>query len=309
MNETTSLLWFGLFTVAVVGIAADLLIHRRKQEISLRAAIAEIAGWVLLALLFDLWIFQARGREASMQFLAGYLVEQSLSIDNIFIFLLIFHSFRLAPRAQHRVLFYGVAGAIAFRAAFVFGGVALLDHFEGVTYVFAAILLYTAGRMLFARHESLTAQTWPMRLARKILPVAEESSSQQFFVRENGRWMATTLLVALVAVEVTDVVFAADSVPAVLAITRDTFVAYSSNLFAVLGLRAIYFVLAGMLRRIRFLHQGLAGVLLFTGIKMIAGDRLPLSSAVSLAVIGDIFAVTIAASFCWPGHSSTTDRG
>jgi tellurite resistance protein TerC len=303
MSEPTSLLWAGLFAVAGAAIAVDLLIHRRNEGItSARGALLETGAWIGLALLFDVWIFQARGRSASIEFLTGYLIEKSLSIDNIFLFLVIFHSFRVSPRAQHRVLYYGVAGALALRAAFIFAGIELLDHFHLFTYVFGAILFVTALEMVISRRQQAPGAAWIVRQAGRFLPVTEKGDGEHFFVRENGKWLATSLFLALLAIEFADVIFATDSIPAVLSITRDTFIAYSSNVFAVLGLRAIYFVLAGALRKIRFLHQGLAAVLIFTGVKMVLSSRVSFSDAWSLGAIGAIFAVTAIASFLLPGE-------
>ncbi|HTZ75059.1 MAG TPA: TerC/Alx family metal homeostasis membrane protein [Candidatus Aquilonibacter sp.] len=302
MNEPVSLLWTGLFVVASAAIAADLLLHRRTGGVmSARAALLETGAWIGLALLFDLWIFQARGRSAAIEFLTGYLIEKSLSIDNIFLFLVIFHTFRVPLRAQHRVLYYGVAGALLLRALFVFAGVELLDYFQQIAYLFGAILFLTALRMLFPRREETAGTAWIVRFAGRFFPVTESGDGEHFFLRENGKLLATSLFLALLTIEVADVVFATDSIPAVLSITRDTFIAYSSNVFAVLGLRAIYFVLAGVLRKIRFLHQGLAAVLIFTGVKMVLGSRVPFSDAWSLAAITAIFAATALASFLLPG--------
>ena len=277
------------------------MIHRRGElSVSTKTALLETAGWIALALLFDLWIFYVRGKQASIQFLSGYLIEQSLSIDNIFLFLIIFRSFGVTARAEHRILYYGVAGALVMRIAFVFAGVTLLEHFQPIVYVFGAILFVTALRMLFPRREKTAAPAWIVRLAGRFLPVTENDDGRHFFIREDGKWRATPLFLALLTIEAMDVIFATDSIPAVLSVTRDAFIAYSSNVFAVLGLRAIYFVLSGILRRVRFLHQGLAAVLIFTGTKMVLGNYVSISDVWSLAIIGGIFAVTAAASFCWP---------
>jgi tellurite resistance protein TerC len=301
MSQSVSLLWFGLFAVVGVAITVDIIVHRRGHlSASPRSALLETSAWIALAGLFDVWIFYVRGHHAAIQFATGYLVEQSLSIDNIFLFILIFHSFRILPRAQHRILYYGVAGALAMRMAFVFAGVALLDRFQPVTYIFGAILFVTAIRMLIPQRKEDSGPAWIVRLAGRFLPVTDKGDDRHFFVRENGKWMATSLFLALLTIEVMDVVFAADSIPAVLSITRDTFIAYSSNVFAVLGLRSIYFVLSAVLRRVRFLHEGLAAVLIFTGTKMVIGNYVQISDELSLIVIAAIFAVTAAASACWP---------
>lgn len=301
MSETTPLLWLVLVVVAVAAITVDVLLHRRnKISASPRAALLETFAWIALALLFDLWVLHVKGRQSSIEFLTGYLIEKSLSIDNIFLFLVIFRAFRIGPEAQHRILYYGVIGALALRVAFVFAGVALLNQFQPITYVFGAILFVTAARMLIPRSEESTQAPWIVRLASRVFPVTEKDEGRHFFIRENGRLLVTSLFLALVAIETMDVIFATDSIPAVLSITRDPFIAYSSNVFAVLGLRAIYFVLAGILKKVRFLHQGLAAVLVFTGLKMVLGHHFEISDVLSLAIIAGIFAVTALASLCWP---------
>jgi len=304
MTPSSSLLWFSLFAVVGVAIVVDLLIHRRSHpRMSLRRALIETGVWIGLALLFNLWILYAKGHQSAVEFLTGYLVEETLSIDNLFLFLIIFRSFQVSPVAQHRVLYYGVAGAIIFRILFILGGIKLLNRFEFIIYVFGAILLFTAVRMVWPHDDENVKEPWIVGFTRNFFPVTEQLHGRHFFVRQNGRWLATPLFLALVAIELVDVIFAVDSVPAVLAITRDPFVAYSSNLFAVLGLRAIYFALAGFLTRFRFLHQGLAVVLVFVGAKMLLSHHVSISANLSLAVIVTVFAVTVAASLLWPAPS------
>lgn len=285
---------------AVVGaaLALDLLLfHRKEHVIGLREAALETAGWIGLALLFNAWLYFSLGRETGLQFLTAYVVEESLSIDNIFVFVLIFSSLRVPASLHHRVLFYGVAGALLLRGAFVWTGVELLRRFHTVMYVFAAILLATAVHMLLPqKREMHPDRNWLVRLARLIFPVASRYEGDNFFVKDEGRWKATSLLVALLAIEATDLVFAADSVPAVLAISRDTFVAYSSNVFAILGLRALFFAVAAALTKLRYLHQGLAVILFFVAAKMILGEHVPISTGLSLAVIGGVLLVTVVAS-------------
>jgi tellurite resistance protein TerC len=296
MNRSAAL-WIGLFAVAAAAIAIDIVVHRRSRpEMSSRRALLESAAWISLALLFGVGVFIVRGPKLFAAYLAGYLVEQCLSLDNLFVFLIVFHSFGIPARAQHKVLYYGVAGALILRAAFVFAGAALLNRFQPLIYVFGAILFVTAVRMILPRRDKGSEDTWIIRVARRLFPVSENANGKHFFVRENGRRVATSLFLALLAVEIADVIFAVDSIPAVLAITRDTFIVYSSNLFAVLGLRAIYFVLAGWLRKFRFLHQGLAAVLFFTGLEMVLSNWISLPPEISLAVIAGIFAVAILAS-------------
>jgi tellurite resistance protein TerC len=291
---------FGVLVAGAVGLDLGVL-HRKAHRIALKAALAESAGWIGLALAFDVWLYLSLGHRAGFEFLAGYLVEKSLSVDNIFLFLLIFQGLQVPARLQHKVLYYGVAGALVMRAIFVFGGVALLNRFHWALFVFGGILLVTALRMLFTREPALEPNRhWLLRGVRNLFRVTPEYEQDKFLLRRAGRWHATPLLVALVAVEAADIVFAIDSVPAVLAITRDTFIAYSSNVFAILGLRALYFALADLLPRFRFLRPGLATILLFTGFKMVASDRIRISTGLSLGVIVGILALMIAASLLRP---------
>jgi len=291
---------FGVLVAAAV--VADLVVFRPKTDrVTLGHALLESAAWVALALGFGLWLFLSHGRQAGVEYLTAYVLEKSLSADNIFVFLIIFRTFGVGPRAQHRVLYSGIVGAVVLRLAFVLAGVALLDRFHVVTYLFGAILVVAGANMLRSGKEAPRAEcNWLIRLLRKIVPVGSSDGTDRFWIRDRGRWSATPLFVALVAIEVMDVVFAADSVPAVLSITRDPFIAYSSNVFAILGLRAMYFALAEIMSRLRFLHEGLAVILLYTGAKMLVGDHFPIPTAASLGVIVLILAVTAAASLLVP---------
>lgn len=294
--------WVVFGVAIVVAIVVDLgVFHRKAHRIGLKEAIAESAAWISVALLFNLWVYHARGHQSGLEFLTGYLVEKSLSVDNIFVFLLIFQSLAVPAQAQHKVLYYGVVGALVMRAAFVFAGVALLRSFHVVLFVFGAILLLTAVRMLLpSAHMVKPERNWLVRLVRMAVPVTTQYEGEHFWVRRGGKWNATPLFLALVAVEATDILFAIDSVPAVLAITRDSFIAYSSNVFAILGLRALYFGLADVLPRFRFLRPGLAAILLFTGAKMVASDWIQLSTRASLGAIVGIVVVMAGASALWP---------
>lgn len=291
--------WAGFGALIAAAVVADLIVFRPKTDrVTLTQALAETAAWIALALSFGIWIYFTRGRQAGVEFLTAYLLEQSLSADNIFVFLIIFRTFGIGPRAQHRVLYSGIIGAVILRLAFVLAGVALLRRFHAVTYIFGAILVVTGANMLRSGEEAPRAEcNWLIRLLRKVMPVSSSSDTDHFWVREGGHWSATPLLVALIAVEAMDVIFAADSVPAVLSITRDPFIAYSSNVFAILGLRAMYFGLAGLMTRMRFLHEGLAAILLFTGCKMLLPERFEISAAASLGIIVAILAVTAGASW------------
>jgi tellurite resistance protein TerC len=290
--------WVIFGAAIIAALALDLgVLHRRAHAIQLKEALIESAAWISVALLFNLWLYFSRGPLAGVEFFTAYLVEKSLSVDNIFVFLLIFQAFKIPPKSQHRVLYFGIAGALVLRAVFVLAGITLLQAFHPIMYFFGAILLFTGLKMLLPRKRALRPENnWMVRVVRQVIPVVQDYEGQQFLVRESGRWKATPLFLALVAVEAMDIIFAVDSVPAVLAITRDTFIVYSSNVFAILGLRALYFALADILPRFRFLHQGLAAIIIFVGTKMIASEHFPISAVTSLIVIAIVLGVTIAAS-------------
>src|SRR5580704_3154155 len=301
MFGTPIYIWTIFITATVAVILVDLFLHGRARKITLRAALIETAIWISLAMAFNVWIYFSRGPQPAIEFLTGYIVEQSLSVDNILLFLIIFTAFRVPAESQHRVLYYGVAGALIMRGLFVFAGVGLLQRFHYVLYVFGVILIIAAIKMFPSRVEKLHPErSWLVRAAQCIIPMTDSFDKGAFWVRRDGSLYATPLFLALVAAEAMDIVFAVDSVPAVLAITRDAFIVYSSNVFAILGLRALYFALADLLPRFRFLHQGLAGILVFVGAKMSLSEWVPVSAPVSLCVIVGILAVTVAASLLFP---------
>jgi tellurite resistance protein TerC len=294
--------WIVFFVTTAAALVVDLgVFHRKNHTIGLREALLESASWISVSLLFNLWLYYSQGPQVGVEFLTGYLVEKSLSVDNIFVFLLIFQAFHVPAPSQHKVLFLGVLGALVMRAVFVLAGVELLRSFHAVLYVFGALLLLTGLRMFFPGERVVRPDRNPLvRMARRIIPATDQFEGELFFVKQSGKWIATPLFLALVAVEAMDIIFAVDSVPAVLAITRNAFIVYSSNVFAVLGLRALYFALADLLPRFRFLHQGLAGILVFVGAKMSLSEWVPVSAPASLAVIVGILALTVAASLLFP---------
>jgi tellurite resistance protein TerC len=290
--------WVVFAIVIAAALVLDLgVLHRKSKKVSLRVALIESAAWIVLSLLFAVYVHFSRGTQAGVAFLTGYLVEKSLSVDNIFVFVLIFRAFQVPGRSQHKVLFYGVIGALVMRALFVLAGVELLQNFHFILYIFGGILVVTAIQMLRPGQRAIEPErNWLVRITRQFIPVLTDYAGDDFWVKRERKWNATPLFMALVAVEAMDIVFAVDSVPAVLAITRDTFIVYSSNAFAILGLRALYFALADILPRFRFLHQGLAAILLFVGFKMIASDWIDLPDLVALGVIAGILLITIVAS-------------
>lgn len=287
---------FNLFVLAMLAIDLGIF-HRKSHEVSVREAFTWSAVWVALALVFNAFIFQWRGSEAALQFFTGYLIEKSLSVDNIFVFALLFTYFAVPKAYQHRVLFWGILGALVLRAIFILAGAALLAKFHWILYVFGAFLLITGIKMAIFRDQQMDPEKNPLlRLVRRFIPVKNEYHEDRFFVRENGKLWATPLFLVLVLVESTDLVFAVDSIPAIFAVTSDPFIVYTSNVFAILGLRSLYFVLAGVMDKFRYLKLGLSAVLVFVGIKMLLIDLFKIPSLVSLAVIVVLLTVSIVAS-------------
>ena len=285
---------------AIVGglLFVDLFIfHRDAHAVKMREAGIWVTVWVSLGLAFGGWIFLTRGTTSGAEYLAGYLIEYSLSMDNVFVFAVLFAYFGVPPQYQHRLLFWGVLGAIVFRAIFILGGIFLIHLFEPVIYVFGLILIVTGIRMARTVEEGVDAEgNAVIRVLRRWLPMSPRYEGRAFFVRRDGRRLATPLLAALVAIELSDIMFAIDSVPAILAITTDPFIVLTSNGFAILGLRSLYFLLAGMLGRFVYLRLGLGAILVFAGAKMLLSDVFPISTLVSLAVIALVLVVSIGAS-------------
>jgi tellurite resistance protein TerC len=295
VSETLSWILFNVFVVGM--LVLDLgFIHRRSRTLTLRQALAWSAVWVLLAACFAIGLYAFRGRIAALEFSTGYVIELSLSADNLFIFLLIFRYFRLPEPEQYRVLFWGIIGAIVMRAAFIFAGVGLIRRFHWITYAFGLLLIFSGARLLLQRGAEVHPEKNPvLRLFRKILPVTPDFVDGKFFVRRE-QLCATPLLLVLIVIETTDVIFAVDSIPAVLAITLNTFVVYTSNIFAILGLRSLFFALASLMEVFEYLHYGISCVLVFVGTKMLLSRYHPIRTEVSLAVIAAILLVTMIAS-------------
>jgi tellurite resistance protein TerC len=270
----------------------------RRVRDTHRKAIYATVLWVTASLAFAVSLLSRFHTEGSLQYLAGYAIEEALSVDNLFVFLLLFRTFQIPEDRQPKVLFWGVTGAVVMRGTFIAAGVGLLRHFHWITYVFGALLLIAAIRLVIPSHEKENAPPRWIAWLRSISPVSERQDA--FFVHENGRRMITILMLALIAVELTDVVFAMDSIPAVLSITQDPFLAYTSNIMAVMGLRSLYVLLAAMLERLRFLHFGLAAVLAFAAGKMLVSAWIEVGPLVSLAVIAALLGTTIVLSVAYP---------
>lgn len=294
----TPLAWVLFNAFILVLLALDLgVFHRRAHEVRIREAALWSIGWVMLSLLFNLGIYLTVGREEALEFLTGYLVEKSLAVDNLFVFVLIFSYFGVPAKYQHRVLFWGILGALVMRAIFILAGAYVLQRYAWVMYVFGALLLVTGVRMAMRDDEGIDPEhSRVLQLTRKFLPVTVGFRGMHFFVRENGRLYATPLLLVLILIEVSDLVFAVDSIPAIFAITLDPFIVYTSNIFAILGLRSMYFLLAGVIHRFVYLKYALAVVLVFVGIKMLLAEVVHVDTMISLGVIAVTMTIGVLAS-------------
>lgn len=294
--------WIVFALVVAAMLAIDLGVFNRKSHvIGFKEAITWSAVWVGVSLAFSGLVFYWRGTETGMAFLAGYLVEKALSVDNLFVFLVLFQYFRVPRELEHKVLFWGVLGALAARAVLIAAGLGLMKAFHEVVYVFGALLVFTGLRLAFHRGPGMDPAKNPvLKLLRRFVPMTQEYVGSKLTTRVDGRLVATPLVAVLIAVETTDVLFAIDSIPAVMAISTDPFVVYTSNVFAILGLRAMYFALAGLMERLRYFSLGLAAVLVFVGVKMLLSDLYPVPVPFSLAVIAGLIGVAVAASLMGP---------
>jgi tellurite resistance protein TerC len=298
MTPERLILWIA-FNVFVLGmLALDLgIFHRKAHAVSIKEASIWSGIWILLALLFNLGIYLVWGPEKALEFLTGYVIEKSLSVDNLFVFLMIFQYFATPAVYQHRILFWGIVGALFMRAIFIATGATLLENFHWMIYIFGAFLIITGVKMLLQGDHKLDPQKNPVvRLFQRWIPMTNEYHGQRFFVRQEGKLRATLLMLVLVVVETTDVIFAVDSIPAIFAITRDPFIVYTSNVFAILGLRALYFMLAGVMEMFVYLKVGLSFVLCFVGAKMLLVDFYKIPIGVSLGVVGGILILSVIAS-------------
>lgn len=296
------LLWTVFFAGVLVVLAVDLgVFHRREHEIGSREAAIWSGVWIALSLGFGLWIYLDQGRGPGLEFLTGYVIEKSLSVDNIFVFLVIFRYFAVPAKFQHRVLYWGILGALVMRGLFVAAGAALVSRFDWVLWVFGAFLVFTGGRILWQGDAEVHPERNPVvGLFHRLVPMTRDYRDKHFLVRRDGRLLATPLLLVLVVIEASDVVFAVDSIPAVFGVTRDPFLVFTSNICAILGLRALYFLLADVIDRFRYLKVGLGLVLVFVGAKMLAEHWVELSIEWSLGVVLALLGGSIVVSLVWP---------
>jgi TerC family integral membrane protein len=295
-------LWVGFTAFIIAMLALDLgVLHRDAHEVTVREALGWSFVWVALAMVFAGGLFHLAGQAYALQFITGYLIEKALSVDNIFVFLVIFSFFKVPAKLQHRVLFWGIFGALVMRAAFIVAGAALIERFEWIMYVFGALLVFTGYKMLTHGTEDMQPdELMVYRLFRRVVPSTDTYREGNFFVREEGRLKATPLAAVLVVVESSDVMFAVDSIPAIFAVTRDPFLVFTSNVFAILGLRAMFFLLAGIIDNFAYLKKGLAIVLAYVGIKMLIIEYYHVPPGVSLALVAGILGVAIAWSLIAP---------
>lgn len=300
--DDTLILWAG-FNLFVLGmLALDLgVFHKRSEEITVKNALGWTAVWITLAMCFNFFIYSYFGKQQAIEFFTGYIIEKSLSVDNIFVIIMIFSYFQVPPSYQHKVLFWGILGALVMRVIFIFAGIELIHRFHWLIYIFGGFLIITGIRMVIAREQEIHPEKNPLvRLFRKIFPVTTSFEGDNFFVRLNGKLWATPLFVVVILIETTDLIFAVDSIPAILAITEDPFIVYTSNVFAILGLRSLYFALSGIEKYFHYLKYGLATILVFVGVKMCIADYYKIPIEFSLGIIVSVLIISILASVIFP---------
>ncbi len=300
--EHSLTLWIVFNAFIVVMLLIDLVVfHGKEHEESIKEALVWTGVWITLALIFGVGVYYYMGSATALDYYTGYLIEKSLSVDNIFVFLLVFTYFKVPGEYQHKVLFWGIFGALVMRFLFIFTGVALLERFHWIIYVFGAFLVFTGVKLAFEKDKEVHPEKNPvLLLVRRFIPTVKTYYGSKFFVKKMGRWVATPMFIVLVVIETTDVVFALDSIPAILAITTDEFVVYSSNAFAILGLRALYFALAGIMKLFHYLHYGLSLILIFVGIKMLIADFYHIPTPWALGFVAATLTVSIVASILLP---------
>jgi tellurite resistance protein TerC len=310
VSHTSIWFWLAFNAGVFVALVVDLVqFKHRGRELSMRAATQRTLIWIGLSLLFNLLVWKIRGPENALEFLTGYVIEYSLSVDNIFVFVLIFQYFRVPPMAQHRALTWGIVGALVMRGVMIFLGVALVERFDFILYFFGAFLIVSAWRMFFVKQEPKNfGQSWVMRCCSWAFPVTPVFHDEHFKARVNGKWMLTPLALALIVIDVMDLVFAVDSIPAVFAITRDPFIIYTSNICAILGLRSLYFLVAKMITRFVYLKSGLAIVLAFVGAKMMLRDIFEIPTLLSLGFVVGVLGGTIVVSMIATRRANTATQ-
>lgn len=303
--------WIVFNVFVIIMLALDLgVFNKTPHEVKPKEALLWTVIWIAQALVFNIGLYYWQGAEPALQFLTGYVIEKSLSVDNIFVFLVIFSYFRVEAQYQHKVLFWGIIGALVMRGIFIAVGVALLEKFDWIIYVFGGFLVLTGIKFGLQKNKEIDPGTNPLlKLVRKIVPVTDEFINGNFFVKIDGRLFATPLFIVLIAIETTDVVFAVDSIPAILSITTDPFIVYTSNVFALLGLRALFFAVASMMRLFHYLQYGLGIILAFIGIKMMLTTVYKIPVGIALAVIAGVLVISVVFSVMWPPKEEASANG
>jgi tellurite resistance protein TerC len=298
----TPVFWISFIVIILFLMSIDLgIFHRHAHAVSVREALCWSVFWIILSLSFGFWIYRCFGKQYGLEFYAGYLIEYALSVDNVFVFILIFSYFAVPPKLHHRVLFWGILGALLMRAAFIVAGAALISAFHWVIYLFGFFLVFTGAKILWQGDAEVKPEQNPaVKLFRRIVPMTEDYQSGKFFVRRLGKFMATPLALVLVTVEFTDLVFATDSIPAIFGVTKDPFIVYTSNVCAILGLRSMYFLLAAVVHRFAYLGTGLGIVLMFIGVKMLISGFCSIPIGLSLVIVASILACAVICSVIWP---------
>ncbi|MGE0020363.1 MAG: TerC family protein [Draconibacterium sp.] len=303
--EINGFVWAGFLLFVLLMLALDLgVFHRKSHEVKIKEALIWSAVWISLALIFNAGVYFYLGKEKAIEFLTGYVIEKSLSVDNLFVFIMVFSYFNVDTKYQHKVLFWGILGALVMRAIFIFAGVALIQQFHWIIYVFGAFLIFTGIKMLVQKNEEVSPDKNPLvRLFKRFFPVTDIVHGDRFFVKINAKTVATPLFIVLLIIEFTDLIFAVDSIPAILAISNDTFIIFTSNVFAILGLRALYFALAGIAKLFYYLKYGLSAILVFVGVKMVIAGFFKIPVLYSLLIIVSILIISILASVIFPKTS------
>ncbi len=303
---TSYLMWGGFLLFILAMLVLDLKVFQRQShKITVRESLLWTLFWIILALTFNAGIWHFQGSQKALEFLTGYLIEKSLSVDNIFVFLLIFSYFKVKPEYQHRVLFFGILGALIMRAIFILAGITLIENLHWVIYLFGAFLIFIGIRMAFEKEKEVHPEENPLlKLFQRFFPVSKTMHGEKFWIRDKGRLTATPLLIVVIVVESTDLVFAVDSIPAIFSITLDPFIVYTSNVFAILGLRALYFAVAGIMDMFHYLHYGLSLILVFVGIKMLTAEFFPIPTWAALAVVGGLLLLSALLSILFPAKTA-----
>jgi len=308
-NINSPLLWVVFLAAVLALLGVDLYFAgKRTGPQSFRSALGWSLFWIALSFAFGGFVWGHYGGESGLEFFAGYMLEKSLSVDNLFVFVLIFGALRVPVEHQHRVLFWGVLGALVLRGALILAGVTLVHHYHWIIMIFGAVLVFTALKLAFGKDDGAPTDSWLVRFVKRHLPIADEIDGPRFFLRRAGKLVASPLFLALVAAESADIVFALDSIPAVFAVTDDSFLVFSSNVCALLGLRALYFVVAGALASLRFLKPGLSAILLFVGAKMMLVRLIQVPTGTSIVVIAGILGLALTASLLWPAPAQSSAR-